>query len=38
MPNHACYIDTDSFIIQIKTEDDCEDIAKDVERRLLAGK
>ena len=27
-----CYIDTDSFIMDIKTEDFCKDIAKDVEK------
>ena len=29
-----CYIDTDSFIIYIKTEDVYEDIANDVEKRF----
>ena len=29
-----CYIDTDSFIINIKTEDFYEDIADDVEKRF----
>ena len=29
-----CYMDTDSFIINIKTEDFCEDIANDVEKRF----
>ena len=29
-----CYMDTDSFIIHIKTEDVYEDIADDVEKRL----
>ena len=29
-----CYIDTDSFIIQIKTKDVYEDIADDVEKRF----
>ena len=29
-----CYIDTDSFIINIKTEDFYEDIANDVEKRF----
>ena len=27
-----CYMDTDSFIIQIKTEDFCEDIANDTKK------
>ena len=27
-----CYIDTDSFIIHIKTEDFCKDISTDVDR------
>ena len=27
-------MDTDSFIINIKTEDVCEDIANDVEKRF----
>ena len=30
-----CYMDTDSFIIYIKTEDICADIAKDVEQDLV---
>ena len=29
-----CYMDTDSFIINIKTEDFYEDIANDVEKRF----
>ena len=29
-----CYMDTESFIIYIKTEDFCEDIADDVEKRF----
>ena len=29
-----CYMDTDSFIINIKTEDFYEDIADDVEKRF----
>ena len=29
-----CYIDTDSFITNIKTEDFCKDIANDVEKRF----
>ena len=29
-----CYMDTDSFIMNIKTEDFYEDIAKDVEKRF----
>ena len=29
-----CYMDTDSFIMHIKTEDLCEDIANDVEKRF----
>ena len=29
-----CYMDTDSFIINIKTEDSYEDITNDVEKRL----
>ena len=29
-----CYMDTDSFIISIKTEDFYEDIANDVEKRF----
>ena len=29
-----CYMDTDSFSINIKTEDFCEDIANDVEKRI----
>ena len=29
-----CYMDTDSFIINVKTEDVYEDIAKDVEKRF----
>ena len=28
-----CYMDTDSFIMHIKTEDFCKDIANDVEER-----
>ena len=28
-----CYMDTDSFIVQIKTEDVYKDIANDVEKR-----
>ena len=31
-----CYIDTDSFIVYIKTDDTCEDIAEDVETRFDA--
>ena len=30
-----CYIDTDSFIMHIKTEDFYEDIADDVENNLI---
>ena len=30
-----CYMDTDSFIIYIKTEDVSEDIADDVEKDLI---
>ena len=30
-----CYMDTDSFIIHIKTEDFYEDIADDVEKDLI---
>ena len=29
-----CYIDTDSFIVYIKTDDTCKDIAEDVETRF----
>ena len=29
-----CYMDTDSFIMQIKTEDLYKDIADDVEKRF----
>ena len=29
-----CYMDTDSFIMNIKTNDFCEDIASDVENRI----
>ena len=29
-----CYMDTDSFIMHIKTEDFCKDIANDVEKRF----
>ena len=29
-----CYMDTDSFIMHIKTEDFYEDIAKDVEKKV----
>ena len=29
-----CYMDTDSFIINIKTRDFYEDIAKDVEKKI----
>ena len=29
-----CYMDADSFIINVKTEDVYEDIAKDVEKRF----
>ena len=29
-----CYMDTDSFIMNIKTEDFCKDIANDVEKRF----
>ena len=29
-----CYMDPNSFIINIKTEDFCEDIANDVEKRF----
>ena len=28
-----CYMDTDSFIMHIKTEDFCKDIVDDVEKR-----
>ena len=31
---NLCYIDTDSFTINIKTEDVCKDIANDVEKSL----
>ena len=31
---NLCYMDTDSFIINIKTEDFYEDIADDVEKRF----
>ena len=31
-----CYMDTDSFIINIKIEDFCEDIANDAEKRFDA--
>ena len=31
---NLCYIDTDSFIINIKTDDVCKDIANDVEKRF----
>ena len=31
-----CYMDTDSFIMKIKTEDFYKDIANDVEKRLHA--
>ena len=30
----SCYIDTDSFIINIKTEDFCQDIADDIDKRF----
>ena len=30
----SCYIDTDSFIIHIKTEDVCKDIGDNVEKRF----
>ena len=30
-----CYMDSDSFIISIKTEDFYEDIANDVEKKLI---
>ena len=30
-----CYMDTDSFIINIKTDDFCEDIANDGEKHLI---
>ena len=29
-----CYIDADSFILYIKTDDICKDIAEDVETRI----
>ena len=29
-----CYMDTDSFVMNIKTEDFCKDIANDVEKRF----
>ena len=29
-----CYMDTDSFIVQVKTDDICKDIAEDVETRF----
>ena len=29
---NLCYMDTDNFVIYIKTEDFCKDIANDVER------
>ena len=31
---NLCYMDTDSIIIQIRTEDVYEDIADDIEKRL----
>ena len=31
---NLCYMDTDSVIIQIRTEDVYEDIADDIEKRL----
>ena len=31
---NLCYMDTDSFIIYIKTDDICKDIAEDVVRRF----
>ena len=33
-----CYMDTDTFIIQMKPEDVSEDIANDVEKRFDASK
>ena len=30
----VCYMDTDSFIVYIKTDDICKDIAEDVETRF----
>ena len=30
----SCYMDIDSFIVYIKTDDVCKDIAEDVEARL----
>ena len=32
--NENCYIDTDSYIVYIKVDDICEDIAEDVELRF----
>ena len=29
-----CYMDTDSFIMHIKTEDFCKDIVNDVQKRF----
>ena len=31
---NLCYMDTDSFVMNIKTEDFCKDIANDVEKRF----
>ena len=33
-----CYMDTDCFIIQIKTKDVCKDIGNDVEKRIFTSK
>ena len=33
-----CYMDTDSFIVYIKTDDICKDIAEDVESRFDTSK
>ena len=30
----SCYMDTDSFIINIKTEDVCKNIADDIEKEI----
>ena len=32
--NVKCYMDTDSFIMHIKTDDSYKDIANDVEKRF----
>ena len=31
---NLCYMDTDNFIFNVKTEDWCKDISNDVEQRL----